>query len=181
MDSDGFRKKQSPWFFSSPDTYAIEVQARKTTVPKITTVPTQDSRYPGWAASMNDGRLVTDYRSKCEVNIPTGYQYATKQFMQKNASNIIEESRSRHAKQAGAGLHYNSIVDMPAARVVRCNEYECFYRKGHSKGVGTERIEETPSLFGTFAPSEPSQYIPAKPMLTTESLGGRNTVRGIFS
>jgi len=181
MDSNGFRKKQSPWYFSSPDTYALEVQAMKVSVPKKETAPTQDSRYPGWAAPMSDGRFVTDYRSKCEVNIPTGLQYATKEFMQKNGSEIIKQSRLRQAKQTGAGLSYNSITDMPAARYVKCDEYECLVKKGNPKGVGTERIEETPELFGTFALSRPSHNIPAKPMITTNYMGGRNTVRGIFS
>jgi hypothetical protein len=181
MDSEGFRKKQSPWYFSSPDTYAVEVQAMKTAVPKKQTAPTQDTRYPGWAAPMSDGRLVTDYRSKCEVNIPTGLQYATKLFLQKSANHIIKQSRERQASQTGAGLAYNSVVDMPAARYVQCNEYECLVKKGNPMGVGTMRIDTSPELFGTFAPSRPSQNLPAKPMITSEYLGGRNTVRGIFS
>ena len=85
MDSEGYRKPQSPWFFTQPDTYAVDQQARRATVPKVNTEPTRDSRYPGWAATMSDGRLVTDYRSRCEVNIPTGMQFATKKFLQKNA------------------------------------------------------------------------------------------------
>jgi hypothetical protein len=181
MDSEGFRKKQSPWYFSTPDTYAIDTQAKKISATKKQTDPTQDSRYPGWAAHMSDGRLVTDYRSKCEVNIPTGLQYATKEFMQKNASDIIHRSRERQLSKTGGGLAYNSIVHMPAARYVKCNEYECLTKKGNPKGLGTERIEDTPSLFGTFALSHPSHSIPAKPMITTEYMGGRNTVRGIFS
>lgn len=181
MDNDGFRKKQSPWYFSTPDTYAIEVQAQKVTVPKKQTTPTQDSRYPGWAAPMSDGRFVTDYRSKCELNIPTGLQFATKQFLQKSASDIIRQSRSRQASQVGAGLPYNPVVDMPHSRYVQCNEYECVVKQGSLKGVGTKRVETIPELFGTFAPSRPSLNIPAKPMVTTEYLGGRNTVRGIFS
>jgi len=181
MDSNGFRKKQSPWYFSSTDTYALEVLAKGVMESKKQTDPTQDSRYPGWAAHMSDGRLVTDYRSKCEGNIPTGLQYATKQFMQKNGSEIIKQSRLRQLNKTGAGLAYNSIIHMPAARYVKCNEYECLTKKGNPKGLGTERIEDSPSLFGTFALSLPSHSVPAKPMITTEYMGGRNTVRGIFS
>ena len=181
MDSDGFRKKQSPWYFATPDTFAVDVQARKVTVPKKETTPTQDVRYPGWAAHMSDGRLVTDYRQQCEMNIPTGLQYATKMFLQKNASDIIKHSRSRQASQTGAGLCYNSIIDIPYARYVKCDEFECLVKKGNPKGLGTRRVEETPELFGTFAHSHPSPSVPAKPMITTDYLGGRNTVRGIFS
>jgi len=182
MDSEGYRKPQTPWFFTTPDLYAVEVQAKKVSVPKKQTLPTQDSRYPGWAAPMYDGRLVTDYRSKCEGNIPTGFQYATKQFLQKHASNIIEQSRKRHAEQSGAGLSYNSVVDMPPARYVKCDEYQCMVKQGDPMGLGTERIDNsTVELFGTFSKSHPTRNIPAKPIRTTEYMGGRNTVRGIFS
>ena len=37
-------------------------------------LPTEDSRFPGWAAVMTDGRLVTDYRSSRETNIPVRAQ-----------------------------------------------------------------------------------------------------------
>lgn len=182
MDSEGYRKAQSPWFFTRPDTYAIEQQARRVNVPKVQTEPTRDSRYPGWAAPMNDARLVTDYRSKCEVNIPTGMQFATKKFLQKNATSLIDQSRKRQAERSGAGLAYNSVVEMPPALYVQCNEYECSVKQGSSKGIGIQRMNETtPELFGTFAESRSSVFVPSQPMFTTKQEGGRNTVRGIFS
>lgn len=176
MDADGYRLPQSPWFFTKPDARAVEQQA---VLKKITT-PTQDVRYPGWAAPMNDGRLVTDYRSRCEVNVPVGLQFATKSFLQKHAENIIHTSRKRQAEQSGAGLSHNSAVGMPAKRYVKCDTMQCFTKAGATRGVGTERLESVPELFGTFSESYASMAAPSQPMLTRKYEGGRNTPRGIF-
>jgi hypothetical protein len=48
---------------------------------------------------------------------------------------------------------------------------------GNSRGVGLERIERLPELFGTFAESTPSVGRPAKPSFTQKEEGGRNTRR----
>ena len=179
MDTDGYRLPQSPWFFSKPSKRAIEQEARSLQVPKQTTLPTQDARYAGWAAPMGDGRLVTDYRSHCELNVPTGMQFATKAFFQRNAEEIMQTARRRQAEQTGANLPYNSAINMPAARYVKCDEMQCFVKNGTQKGVGTERIESVPDLFGTFSPTYASQT-PSQPMLTRVFEGGRNTPRGVF-
>ncbi len=66
--------------------------------------PAPDNRYPAYAALMSDGRLVTDYRSKCEKNVPVGKQFATHQFLVHNAESLIAESRRRQALWNGAVL-----------------------------------------------------------------------------
>jgi hypothetical protein len=55
MDINGFREAQSPWFFSQPPTEIIDNRNMSLmTVPQAKTLPTRDTRYPGWAAPMSD-------------------------------------------------------------------------------------------------------------------------------
>lgn len=178
MDLKGFREAQSPWFFSQPPTRLVEINLQNKTAPRKDTQPTPDARFSGWAAPMEDGRLVTDYRSKCEVNFPTGTQFATRQFMQRNADEIMKASRKRQASAAGAGLSFDSRTDVPAQMFVRCSTDSCYYTQNVSEGVGVERIEgSSPPLFGTFSISRASWMTPAQPTLTTKFEGGRNSLR----
>lgn len=180
MDADGYRLPQSPWFFSSPSKQQVAQQARAAAVPKQSTRPTQDSRYAGWAAPMHDGRMTTDYRSKCEANIPTGMQFASKSFLQNHAEEIMDTTRRRHVEAVGASLPYNSVVNMPAKKYVKCDTMQCYTKEGHSKGMGTQRIEVVPELFGTFAPTYATDAAPSQPLQTRKYEGGRNTPRGVF-
>jgi len=180
MDDEGYRLPQSPWFFSRPSKHHVAQQARAAAVPKKSTAPTQDSRYAGWAAPMNDGRLVTDYRPQCEANIPTGMQFATKSFLQNHAEELMHMSRQRQVEQSGAALPYNSIVTMPANKYVKCDTTQCYTKDGAEKGLGTERAESVPELFGTFSPKYASSAAPSQPTLTRAYEGGRNTPRGVF-
>lgn len=181
MDINGFREAQSPWFFSQPPEVLVEARAsRAAGVKKGGQPPTQDNRFPGWAAPMEDGRLATDYRAHCEVNIPTGAQFASRKFMISNAERLIHASRLRQAEQAGAGLPFDSVTVMPRVANVRCSPAECRVVPRVPEGVGIDRVEPVPELFGTFAPSRPSWGTPARPALTTQYEGGRNTVRGFF-
>lgn len=180
MDNEGYRLPQTPWFFSKPSTREAEQQARATAVPKKSAAPTQDVRYAGWAAPMNDGRIATDYRGNCAGNVPAGLQFATKAFLQKNAEDIIHTSRQRQAEQSGANLAFNSKVGMPAKRYVKCDAMQCYTKEGFAKGLGTERIESVPELFGTFSSSYASMAAPSQPILTHTYEGGRNTPRGVF-
>ena len=172
MDIHGFREAQSPWFFTQPSEYLVETRVKAGTKLNKQSRPTPDNRYPGWAAPMEDGRLATDYRSQCEANMPTGTQYATRRFMQKNADSIIDLSRSR---QAMAG--FISYKDVPANQYVSCDPYECRITPGYANGVGTERIESVPELFGTFGTFSSFAAFPGKstPKLTSNYEGGRNT------
>lgn len=181
MDVNGFREAQSPWFFSQPPTYLVETRSTKAAIVQKQTLPTQDNRFPGWAAPMNDGRIITDYRSQCELNIPTGMQAASRQFMQRNAVDIIHKSRDRQILATGAGLPYDASTVMPPLGYVSCDEFNCRVTPNLQKGVGIERVEGCPKLFGTFAESRPSIVNPIKPMITQKYEGGRNTVRGVFN
>ena len=178
MDINGFREPQSPWFFSQPPTQLVDIRNRELmTKPEPKTLPTQDSRYPGWAAHMNDGRLSTDYRTHCEVNIPTGSQYASRLFMQRNGESLIRQARRRQAESTGAGLAFDSTTLIQGAETVSCDVGKCVRRLVNPIGQGIERHEHVPELFGTFSESYASFKKPAKPMITHVEEGGRNTRR----
>lgn len=181
MDINGFRAPQSPWFFTQPPTTLVDIRNSEQTPEKQTkSLPTQDNRYPGWAAPMSDGRLVTDYRPRCEVKVPAGSQLATRLFMQRNAESIMSQSRKRQVANTGAGLSYDGTTEMPAAEYVKCNVSECKFRPVAKYGVGTVRVEAVPALFGTFSAKSASILAPAKHSFTQIQEGGRNSVRGSF-
>ena len=181
MDVNDFRLSQSPFFFTQPPQILIEAKAKSVAVPKKSITPAPDNRFPGWAAPMEDGRLVTDYRTHCAVNIPTGTQFATRGWMQRNGEELIKKSRARQAEQAGAGMSYDSSTEMPANAFVKCDPANCGYIPNVEDGVGVERLGASAApLFGTFAPSYPSWSKPAAPSLTKVYEGGRNTPRGVF-
>ena len=179
MDINGFREPQSPWFFTQPPTLLVDIKNSNRIPEKQTaSLPSRDNRYPGWAAPMSDGRAVTDYRSKCELNIPTGTQFATRVFMQKNADSIISQSRKRQAENTGAGLSFDSSNLMPAEAYVKCSSEACQVTQTGENGVGISRSEGVPELFGTFSEKYESFGTPAKPMITAYYEGGRNSIRG---
>ena len=178
MDVNGFREPQSPWFFTQPPEYLVETRVKNHDAPQKVTQPTPDNRYNGWAARMEDGRLLTDYRNRCSRNIPAGSQFATRRWMQDNASSIINLSRRRNAEATGAGRSYMPTEPGPAA-YVKCTPDECRYTPISELGVGVKRSEYVPDLFGTFAPSAPHSSIHDKEMLTMHYEGGRNSKRGV--
>jgi len=184
MDINGFREPQSPWFFTQPPEYLVETRVKKLDAPAKGTEPTPDNRYPGWAAPMADGRILTDYRPNCALNIPTGSQYATRRWMQDNATSIMNLSRRRAAETTGAGRSYKNTEPPPAA-YIKCTPDECRYTPVAEQGIGeglggigVKRNEYVPELFGTFAPSAPHSGIKDKAMLTIYYEGGRNSKRG---
>jgi DNA-binding transcriptional MocR family regulator len=109
MDSKLFRLPTSPNYYgpleSAPPVDVREIAANQQ-------APAPDSRFPGWAAPMSDGRLVTNYDPHCASNIPAGKQFPTKAWMQKNSDSIIELSRKAIAK------------------VLNCNAQEIIFTSG---------------------------------------------------
>jgi hypothetical protein len=97
--------------------------------------------------------------------------------MQKNADALISQARKRQASATGAGLAWDSSTLMPPMAYVNCDTGACYVSEGDTRGVGIERRDEAPELFGTFAQSYPSMGTPAKPSLTQREEGGRNTRR----
>jgi hypothetical protein len=181
MDSQLFRVTTNPNYYPSINDYIAAQKARKTVEsPRGGGIPAPDARFPGWAAPLEDGRLVTDYRPHCNRNIPAGYQYATTQFIQHNADNIIKTSRRRQAQQAGAVYPFDTTVVPPFANTNTCTPMGCDLEiTGIPLGIGMKREGAiAPPLFGTFTfpPTRP-QPVP-KIELTRVFEGGRNTVRG---
>ena len=181
MDLNGFREAQSPWFFSQPSTYLVETRTTQSQPITRQTSPAEDNRYPGWAGQMSDARLLTDYRSQCQLNIPTGMQFASRQFMQRNAVEIITTSRERMGAATGASTATRASTEMPPASYVSCDEFSCHRTRASPRGVGVERKEGCPELFGTFAQPYNLGLAPTVPPVTTKFEGGRNTVRGVFN
>lgn len=140
--------------------------------------PAPDARFPGWAAPLEDGRLVTDYRPHCNRNIPAGKQFATHQWIQRNADEIIALSRQRQSEMAGADRGFDNTVVPPPENIVTCDTFACgFQRTMIRDGIGTERREPVPNLFGTFN-TDVRQVTQRLPPITREFEGGRNSLRG---
>lgn len=144
-----------------------------------------DNRYPAYAALMSDARLVTDYRSKCEKNVPVGKQFATHQFMVNNADMLMEESRKRQALWNGAvfGL---AATQPPPAIIQHCTaDHATFKVTNDIMGFGIERQSEgVPHLFGTFEIEPTANELGRDKRLvslTTRYEGGRNSIRGVAS
>ena len=154
-------------------------QAKEVTLSRLPsgTKPATDSRYPGWAGPMADGRLVTDYRTHCAENIPAGQQFAVHQWMQRNTDDIIQVSRQRQAMNAGATQGFDLSVVAPPIGFVQCDTMECSIAPGSKYGIGVERREPTPVLFGTFD-LQRQERVQSVPSITQRYEGGRNSVRG---
>ena len=177
MDARLFRLPTKPNYFATTSTAnPFDINERQ----KFSTIPTQDSRFPGWAAPMSDGRLVTSYKNHCSQNIPTGSQFATKEWMVHQAVDIINIGRSRAAQQNGAIYGLDSSVVPPPATIVSCTRADCSRVSTEAEGgIGLERAPDNlPELFGTW--DARITTVAPKPNVGTTTVyeGGRNTPRG---
>ena len=178
MDSKGFRLNdhaeiihQPLWSQISQET-TRESEATKTD-------SRSDNRYWAYAAMMEDGRHVTDYRQACVSRAPPGTQFAVKQWTIHNADEIVRISRRRQVQNTGQALG-SAKTELPAAAYQQCVTEKCNLYKGSPDGVGLERIEPTPPLFGTFTfpPDMNTKAAHTKHIeLTRVNEYGRNTSR----
>lgn len=181
MDSKFFRIPTQPNYYFGTTPYEAKTTAYKTAISQRNTFPTSDSRFPGYAAPMTDGRLATDYRPHCNENVPAGVQFPVKEWMTKNADTIIQLSRERQAKMVGAQYGDDSSVVPPPESIVKCDKVDCAYFPTETpNGIGTERVyDKAPELFGTFA--FPRQRAPRPNVSLNKTFeNGRNTPRGRF-
>ncbi len=181
MDSQFFRIPTQPNYYFGISPYEAQRTAYKTAVSQRNTFPTQDSRFPGWAAPMEDGRLVTDYRPHCNENVPAGVQFPVKEWITKNADEIIALSRDRQARLSGGQYAFDRSVVPPPESIVKCDKVDCaFFPTEAANGIGTERVyDKAPELFGTF--DLPKQVAPrANVALNRNFENGRNSPRGRF-
>jgi len=144
--------------------------------------PAIDNRYPAFAAQMQDGRLVTDYRNHCSRNIPAGAQYTTKKWMVDHAEEIMDVSRKRQAEWSGASLPLANTVPPPADVVHSTPFGSEVMSTGAIGGVGVMRADTpAPDLFGIFLvqPTIAETRLNKKNIsVTTKYEGGRNSLRG---
>jgi|LakMenEpi03Aug12_release.lakeMendotaPanAssembly.Ray.scaffolds.fasta_scaffold705683_1 hypothetical protein len=177
MDSKLFRLPTNPNYYAkAQNSWPISPSQQN----KKQIFPTQDARFPGWAAPLEDGRLVTDYRSHCEVNIPPEKQEVSRVWMQRNTDQIIAIARERQATATGMIYGVDSSIVPPPEVVVHCTAAECTRTNTYApEGIGMERAGcAAPELFGTFEPITLSSPPPAHISQTMKNEGGRNSIRG---
>ena len=177
MDARLFRLPTKPNFFAGIGTAdPFDIERRQ----KYSQIPTESSRFPGYAAPMSDGRLVTSYQNHCSQNIAPEKQFATKEWMTKNAEELITLSRKRAAVQTGAIYGLDSSVVPPPASIVDCTRANCTRTATNLPGgIGTERASSgLPELFGTWDATTSDVPPASRVSLTTVYEGGINTPRG---
>lgn len=182
MDSKLFVLPTQPDFYNTPSPSVSKKTAFSRAIPQgqYYVGPAPDSRFPGWAGPMSDGRLATDWRPHCNRNVEPSLQFGTTQWMQRNADQIISVSRERLSQDAGANRGFDNTVVAPPENLVSCDIMKCgFSQTGLPYGIGTQRQEPVPELFGTFNTDvrEVTQHLPA---ITSSFEGGRNSVRGRY-
>jgi hypothetical protein len=178
MDSQRFVKPTYPNFSQKLDWDMLKQAEQRVVVPDKRTMPIEDVRYPGYASIMADARLVTDYRSQCEYNVvPSKYGNSFRSWLQHHADGFIQVSRHRQAERTGS-YFYGATYPIPPKQLQRCDEFDCtFSRTDLKDGIGLQREEDVPSLFGTFA--APKESAPMKRVFLTDKFeGGRNTPHG---
>ena len=172
MDSELFRLPTTPNFYAANQESIPYVKRRSTAA------PAPDARFPGWAAPIQDGRLVTDYRPHCETNIPSKAQEKSRIWIQRNAEDIIRVSRERTAGITGMKFGLDTTMVPGPASYVHCTAAGCEISPGVAGGIGIERKEGVPYLFGTLEPSAYERQFTHVQQTTTRPEGGRNTRRG---
>lgn len=177
MDSQGFRLPQ-PWDNPYHKTQSQIRQETDREIQATKTVPAPNNRYPAYAAQMDDGRLVTDYRPSCVSRAPPGAQFGVKQWTVHNAEQIMEISRQRQAESTGHVLGVAS-TEAPFMEVQQCSTDACTMLPTQTPGgIGLTRQEPVPDLFGTFTYEPTINALRAnhnKLDLNKEVLYGRNT------
>lgn len=184
MDPKLFRLPTKPNFLGGKSGPPINIRD----IARNQTVPAPNSRFPGYPAQMEDGRLVTDYEPHCANNVPSGQQIPTTLFMQRNGEEIIGLSRRLSAKRMGMDFMLDPSVVPPLAQIVSCTKSECKRTPNYGSKedganpfggapIGSGRRETVPELFGTFSIPYSSPP-PSNTGYTTRYEGGRNSLRG---
>jgi hypothetical protein len=179
-----FNKDTSPNVFNSPPLgAAFQAGSRTVSTPVKDIFSARDARYPAYSAPLDDARMVTDYRPQCSKNVRPGYQFHTKQWMIRNADQIMDETRKRQMEWSGASLPMANTVPPPAG-IVKSNAFYSELQPTYARnGQGIVRADaKAPDLFGTFwyAPTMAEKQLNRKNIMTTTMYeGGRNTLRGL--
>jgi hypothetical protein len=176
MDSKGFRLNDHASIIHQPSWSQVKQETTRE-LEATKTDARSDNRYQAYAAMMEDGRHVTDYRQACVSRAPPGSQFAVKQWTIHNADEIVRISRRRQVQNTGQALG-SAQTELPAAAYQQCNTEKCSFYKGSPDGVGLERVEPTPPLFGTFTfPPDTMTKNTKHIELTRYNEYGRNTTK----
>ena len=175
MDSQGFREPvQADWALP-PSKNEIDVEyKRELNSTRVRVAP--DNRYLAYGSILEDGRAFTDYNNRCKTRAPPGLQFETKQAVVNGAENWMYTQRERIAN--AVGQVYGTSATEPAAELFQsCTPEGCHFSPGEPNGIGLERRETVPELFGTFTFPVTSEARPnvEKIALNQERLFGRNT------
>jgi len=156
MDRKGFLIRSKPDLITYPSRTIVRQEVQRE-IDSEKTVPAPDSRYHAYAAPMEDGRLLTDYRQACVTRAPPGTQFAVKQWNIHNTDELIHISRLRQVQSSGQSLG-SAATELPPAVIQQCTPERCSIQQSqYRNGLGIERNDGTPPLFGTFQfPPDPS-------------------------
>lgn len=99
------------------------------------------------APRMADGRIFTDYRPRCTVQYAltnkegNAGSYALRQFMIKNADNLMKNNQSFAEKQSHCECFPKNSngTQLPVSQVQKCNKKTCTISRADPKGVGLAR------------------------------------------
>jgi len=173
MDSAGFRIPQLP----KQPAYSTVKKETDRELAATKTYPAPDNRYQDYAAISDDGNFITDYRPSCVTRAPPGQQFAVKQWTVHNAEKIAQISRRRQAESTGQ-VYGTANTELPAKLYQQCTTEVCSITPAsYTSGVGIERLDKAPPLFGTFD-FKPQVRISGKNPnidLNKEFAGGANT------
>ena len=178
-----FNSNTSPNLFNDPAFGSVYHSAHNAYVqPAKEISPARDTRYPAYAATLADGRLVTDYRPQCSKNVKVGNQFHTKLWLIHHSEEIMDESRRRQVEWSGASLGMANTVPPPATIVHSTPFYSEANPTNLYDGIGVERANaDAPELFGTFRyePTMSEIQNNRKNIGVTQMYeGGRNSRRG---
>lgn len=149
MDSKGFRLKGEPDLVVQPSRKIVRQETQRE-IDATKTCSAPDNRFRAYAAPLADGRLVTDYRQSCVTRAPPGEQFAVKNWTVHNTDEIIRISRDRQVQDTGHALG-TANTELPPSFIQRCQPNGCEFRATNNPfGIGLERSEPVPPLFGTF-------------------------------
>lgn len=96
---------------------------------------------------MADGRLFTDYRPRCDINMqyqprPAVGSYEYRQFLIRNADNVIGEHRDAAFTKAYSGpcvQPFETATMLPEADAFVCDKVSCRCESRNPTGLGTGR------------------------------------------
>lgn len=105
-----------------------------------------NNKFTNCAPMMADGRNFTDYRPRCVTNFPLdnmpGSSYEYRQYLIKNASEIIKQNKQTAYKENMCGpcvSPYNQGTMLPEQSIMKCNGSTCSVTLNNPNGIGLGR------------------------------------------